>query len=142
MRFRLLAEARVVFLELARKCDILIPNLAEAEIMTGLHERESMLDALIHSTTPSRLEGRRQGAWYADSGTRFLLVSPVPEIDPVGAGDAFCASSFGLLDGPPLGTPSRGAALARSASLHSVITGVARPDWAPSVHGRSSVPGR
>ena len=37
MRFRLwsASEARIVFLELARKCDILIPSLAEAEIMTG-----------------------------------------------------------------------------------------------------------
>jgi sugar/nucleoside kinase (ribokinase family) len=56
MRFRLWSpsEARSVFLELARKCDILIPSLVEAEIMTGLKEGEgeSMLDALVSLGLP------------------------------------------------------------------------------------------
>jgi 2-dehydro-3-deoxygluconokinase len=56
MRFRLWSpsEARIVFLELARKCDILIPSLVEAEIMTGLKEgeSESMLDALVSLGPP------------------------------------------------------------------------------------------
>jgi 2-dehydro-3-deoxygluconokinase len=117
MRFRLwsASEARVVFLELARKCDILIPSLAEAEIMTGLKESESMLDALI-SLGPRQvvLKAGDQGAWYADGEERgFCPCYSVPEIDPVGAGDAFCAGLLsGLLDGQPLREAvKRGAAL-------------------------------
>jgi 2-dehydro-3-deoxygluconokinase len=119
MRFRLwsASEARIVFLELARKCDILIPSLAEAEIMTGLKEGEgeSMLDALVSLGPPQVvLKAGDKGAWYADGAERgFCPCHSVPEIDPVGAGDAFCAGLLsGLLDGQPLqDAVARGAAL-------------------------------
>jgi 2-dehydro-3-deoxygluconokinase len=119
MRFRLwsASAARIVFLELARKCDILIPSLAEAEIMTGLKEveGESMLDALVSLGPPQVvLKAGDKGAWYADGAERgFCPCHPVPEIDPVGAGDAFCAGLLsGLLDGQPFrGAVARGAAL-------------------------------
>jgi len=117
MRFRLWSpsEARVVFLELARKCDILIPSLAEAEIMTGLKEGESMLEALISlGSRQVVLKAGDKGAWYADGLERgFCPCHTVPEIDPVGAGDAFCAGLLsGLLDGQPLrDAVKRGAAL-------------------------------
>jgi 2-dehydro-3-deoxygluconokinase len=119
MRFRLwsVSEARIVFLELARKCDILIPSLTEAEIMTGLKEDdgESMLDALVSLGPPQVvLKAGDKGAWYADGAERgFCPCRLVPEIDPVGAGDAFCAGLLsGLLDGQPLrDAVARGAAL-------------------------------
>jgi 2-dehydro-3-deoxygluconokinase len=117
MRFRLWSpsEARVVFLELAGKCDILIPSFAEAEIMTGLDETESMLDALISlGASQVVLKAGDKGAWYAEGAERgFCPCHPVPEIDPVGAGDAFCAGLLsGLLDGQPLrDAVTRGAAL-------------------------------
>jgi 2-dehydro-3-deoxygluconokinase len=119
MRFRLwsASAARIVFLELARKCDILIPSLAEAEIMTGLKEveGESMLDALVSLGPPQVvLKAGDKGAWYADGAERgFCPCNPVPEIDPVGAGDAFCAGLLsGLLDGQPFrDAVARGAAL-------------------------------
>src|SRR6266478_10159915 len=72
MRFRLWSskEARVVFLELARNCDVLIPSLAEGEIMTGLKGGdggESMLDALLSLGPPQVvLKAGDKGAWYAD----------------------------------------------------------------------------
>jgi 2-dehydro-3-deoxygluconokinase len=119
MRFRLWSpsEARIVFLELARKCDILIPSLVEAEIMTGLKqgEGESMLDTLVSLGPPQVvLKAGDKGAWYADGAERgFCPCHSVPEIDPVGAGDAFCAGLLsGLLDGQPLrDAVARGAAL-------------------------------
>jgi 2-dehydro-3-deoxygluconokinase len=117
MRFRLWSpgEARKVFLELARNCDILIPSLAEAEIMTGRDESDSMLDALLSLGPPQIvLKAGDKGAWYADDRERgFCPCHVVPEIDPVGAGDAFCAGVLsGLLDGQPLGEAvKRGAAL-------------------------------
>jgi 2-dehydro-3-deoxygluconokinase len=117
MRFRLWTpnEARTVFLELARNCDVLIPSLAEAEIMTGLTGGDSMLDALLSLGPPQVvLKAGDKGAWYADAaGHGFCPCHPVPEIDPVGAGDAFCAGVLsGLLDGQPLREAvTRGAAL-------------------------------
>jgi 2-dehydro-3-deoxygluconokinase len=118
MRFRLWSpkEARNVFLELARNCDVLIPSLAEAEIMTGLNnEGEHMLDALLSLGPPQIvLKAGDKGAWYADGTERgFCPCHSVVEIDPVGAGDAFCAGVLsGLLDGLPLrDSVTRGAAL-------------------------------
>lgn len=117
MRFRLWSpkEAREVFLELARRCDLLLPSLAEAEILTGLAERESMLDTLL-ALGPSQvvLKAGEQGAWFADRAERgFCPCYPAIEIDPVGAGDAFCAGLLsGLLEGQPLREAiKRGAAL-------------------------------
>jgi 2-dehydro-3-deoxygluconokinase len=117
MRFRLwtVDEARTVFLDLARKSDILVPSLTEAEILTGLTEPNSMLDGL-RSLGPSQviLKAGVQGAWYADGEERgFCPGFPVTEIDPVGAGDAFCAGLIsGLLDGCALSEAVlRGAAL-------------------------------
>ncbi|HTD13879.1 MAG TPA: sugar kinase [Chthoniobacterales bacterium] len=107
MRFRLWSqnEARIVFLELARKCDLLIPSLVEAEILTGLKEHEPMLDEL-RALGPSQvvLKAGDQGAWYAEGTERgFCPCYPAAEIDPVGAGDAFCAGLLsGLLDGQAL----------------------------------------
>ena len=117
MRFRLwnADQARIVFLDLARKCDILIPSLTEAEILTGFTEHESMLDAL-RGLGPQQvvLKAGDQGAWYADGDNRgFCPCFPITEIDPVGAGDAFCAGLIsGLLDGCSLPEAvRRGAAL-------------------------------
>jgi 2-dehydro-3-deoxygluconokinase len=119
MRFRLWSadQARSVFIDLAKKCDILIPSLAEAEILTGFteHEHDSTLDEL-RSLGPAQvvLKGGDKGAWYADGEKRgFCPCFPVMEIDPIGAGDAFCAGLIsGLLDGRSLPEAvSRGAAL-------------------------------
>jgi 2-dehydro-3-deoxygluconokinase len=117
MRFRLwnADRAKTVFLDLAKNCDILTPSLAEAEILTGFTEPDSMLDGL-RSLGPSRviLKAGDQGVWYANGEERgFCPCFPVKEIDPVGAGDAFCAGFIsGLLDGCPLPEAvTRGAAL-------------------------------
>jgi 2-dehydro-3-deoxygluconokinase len=117
MRFRLWnsEQARTVFLELARNCDILIPSLAEAEILTGFAEPDAMLDGLRALGPPQViLKAGDKGAWYADGERRgFCPCFPVREIDPVGAGDAFCAGLIsGLLDDLPLPEAvTRGAAL-------------------------------
>jgi 2-dehydro-3-deoxygluconokinase len=104
MRFRLwnVDQARNVFLKLATKCDILVPSLTEAEILTGFTEHDSMLDGLRQLGPPQVvLKAGAEGAWYADGETRgFCPCFPAVEIDPVGAGDAFCAGLISaLLDG-------------------------------------------
>jgi 2-dehydro-3-deoxygluconokinase len=149
MRFRLWSanEARIVFLELARKCDILIPSLAEAEIMTGLNGAESMLDALRSLGPPQIvLKAGDKGAWYADGGeTGFCPCHSVPEIDPVGAGDAFCAGVLsGLLDGQPLrDAVTRGAALgAFCVSTFGDYQGLPDRQGLKAFMEGSSIPGR
>jgi 2-dehydro-3-deoxygluconokinase len=49
MRFKLWSvdQARPVFIDLARKSDLLVPSLAEAEILTGHTEPEALLDELL-----------------------------------------------------------------------------------------------
>jgi len=83
--------------------------------MTGLTGAESMLDALLSLGPPQVvLKAGDKGAWYADGAEHgFCPCHSVPEIDPVGAGDAFCAGVLsGLLDGQSLREAvTRGAAL-------------------------------
>jgi 2-dehydro-3-deoxygluconokinase len=117
MRFRLWTadQARPVFLDLAKKCDVLVPSMAEAQILTGCTDVEAMLDGL-RALGPSRviLKAGDQGAWYDGGEERgFCPCFPVTEIDPVGAGDAFCAGLIsGLLDDCSLPEAvTRGAAL-------------------------------
>jgi len=149
MRFRLWTpnEARTVFLELARNCDVLIPSLAEAEIMTGLTGGDSMLDALLSLGPPQVvLKAGDKGAWYADAAEYgFCPCHSVQEIDPVGAGDAFCAGVLsGLLDGQPLrDAVTRGAALgAFCVSTFGDYQGLPdRPGLKAFMEG-SSIPGR
>jgi 2-dehydro-3-deoxygluconokinase len=117
MRFRLwdADAARIVFLELARRCDILVPSLIEAQILTGEKEQNAMLDGLQKiGSFQVVLKAGERGAWYADGDQRGFCPSfPTTEIDPVGAGDAFCAGLISaLLDGCSLPKAvTRGAAL-------------------------------
>jgi 2-dehydro-3-deoxygluconokinase len=103
MRFRLWPreEARTVFLELAQRSDVLLPSLVDAEILCGKGEAEAMLDRL-RELGPNRVAIKlgETGVYFGDEKHRaHLPCFPVPEIDPVGAGDAFCAGVIsGLLD--------------------------------------------
>jgi 2-dehydro-3-deoxygluconokinase len=103
MRFRLWPreEARTVFLELAQRSDVLLPSLVDAEILCGKGEAEAMLDRL-RELGPNRVAIKlgEKGVYFGDEKHRaHLPCFPVPEIDPVGAGDAFCAGLIsGLLD--------------------------------------------
>jgi Sugar kinases, ribokinase family len=103
MRFRLWPkeEARKVFLELIKRSDVLLPSLVDAEILCGQSDPEAMLDRL-RELGPKRVAIKlgEKGALFTDGKNRsHLPCFPVPEIDPVGAGDAFCAGVIsGLLD--------------------------------------------
>jgi 2-dehydro-3-deoxygluconokinase len=103
MRFRLWPkeEARTVFLELARRSDVLLPSLVDAEILCGEREIDAAMDRL-RELGPRRIAIKlgEKGVAFADEKNRsHLPCFPVAEIDPVGAGDAFCAGVIsGLLD--------------------------------------------
>jgi 2-dehydro-3-deoxygluconokinase len=103
MRFRLWPqeEARTVFLELVKRSDVLLPSLVDAEILCGKNDPETMLDRL-RDLGPKNVAIKlgEKGVFFADEKNRsHLPCFPVSEIDPVGAGDAFCAGVIsGLLD--------------------------------------------
>jgi 2-dehydro-3-deoxygluconokinase len=103
MRFRLWPreEARTVFLELAKRSDVLLPSLVDAEILCGMCDPEAMLDRL-RELGPKRVAIKlgEKGVFFADEKNRsHVPCFPVSEIDPVGAGDAFCAGVIsGVLD--------------------------------------------
>jgi 2-dehydro-3-deoxygluconokinase len=117
MRFRLWPkdEARTVFLELAKRSDVLLPSRVDGEILCGKSDPEAMLDRL-RELGPKRVAIKlgEEGALFADEKNRSLFPCfPVSEIDPVGAGDAFCAGVIsGLLDHIPFAeSVRRGAAM-------------------------------
>ena len=103
MRFRLWSakEARPVLLEIARRADVLLPSQVEAELLAETDDLDRARERLLElgpGQVAIKLGG--EGARFAD-GPRRGTVPPfaVPEVDPVGAGDAFCAGIIsGLLD--------------------------------------------
>jgi 2-dehydro-3-deoxygluconokinase len=103
MRFRLWTreEARPVFLELAQRSDVLLPSLVDAEILCGKGDLDAMLDRL-RELGPQRIAIKlgEKGVFFTDEKSRsHFPCFPVLEIDPVGAGDAFCAGVIsGILD--------------------------------------------
>lgn len=140
-------ESLVLFAPSERENFVLIPSVAEAEIMTGLNGGESMLDALLSLGPPQVvLKAGDKGAWYANGAERgFCPCHSVPEIDPVGAGDAFCAGVLsGLLDGQPLaGAVRRGAALgAFCVSKFGDYQGLPERAGLEAFMEGSSIPGR
>ena len=106
MRYKLWTAqaARPVFLELAARSDVLLPSLDEAKLMTGLDKLDQIAEALLQlGPTYVAIKAGDQGAYFADGSSHGLIPPfPVREIDPIGAGDAFCAGVIsGLLDGLP-----------------------------------------
>jgi 2-dehydro-3-deoxygluconokinase len=93
-------EARVVLRSLVSQCDILLPGMDEAQLLTGLSDPE-MAARELHGLGP-RIVVVKLGAEGALALDANGQVSRAPAlhleriVDPVGAGDAFAA---GLLSG-------------------------------------------
>jgi 2-dehydro-3-deoxygluconokinase len=93
-------EAREVLRSLATHCDILLPGMDEALLLTGQSDPETAAREL-HGLGPQLVVIKlgAQGALALDGNSHVTRSSAVPVeriIDPVGAGDAFAA---GLLSG-------------------------------------------
>jgi 2-dehydro-3-deoxygluconokinase len=117
MRFRLWSkeEARAAFLELVKRSDVLLPSLVDAELLCGKSDPEMVLDQL-RALGPKQIAIKlgERGVFFSDQKEKgHLPCFPVSEVDPVGAGDAFCAGVIsGLLDGVSFGeSVRRGAAM-------------------------------
>lgn len=85
------------FFEHARGADILLPNLEEAEALTGLSDPAAALARLAQSFPTVALKCGGEGAMLAANGQTFRLPSRrVDVIDTTGAGDAFNAGFLHL----------------------------------------------
>jgi 2-dehydro-3-deoxygluconokinase len=97
------AEARSVMRDLASRCDLLLPGLDEAELLTGEADPEAAARALARlgpSTVVVKLGARGALALTGDEIVRVPGTPLERIIDPVGAGDAFAAGWLaGLLRG-------------------------------------------
>ena len=73
-----------------------LPNLEEAEAITGHSDPETAIRALAEAFAVVALKGGAQGAWVSSRmGLQHVAAQKVPVIDTTGAGDAFNA---GFLD--------------------------------------------
>jgi 2-dehydro-3-deoxygluconokinase len=97
------AEARSVMRDLAGRCDVLLPGLDEAELMTGESDPEAAARALAKLGPASVVVKLGAGGALALTGEEVVRVPGLPlerVVDPVGAGDAFAAGWLaGLLRG-------------------------------------------
>lgn len=76
--------------------DVFLPNLEEAEAITGKADPREAIDALSSAFPVVALKGGAQGAWLSSDRNVFHAAARnVPVIDTTGAGDAFNA---GFLD--------------------------------------------
>ena len=91
------AEARPVLAALAGRCDIVCGDVDEAAVVTGLDPgapAEALLDGLLAlgpSMAVLKLGRSGAAALDRDGTTAHAPALAVEPLDPVGAGDAFCA---------------------------------------------------
>jgi sugar/nucleoside kinase (ribokinase family) len=80
---------------LLRACagvDVFLPNLEEAEAITGHADPEAALTALSGAFPVVALKSGAQGAWVSSrAGFHHAAAKKVPVVDTTGAGDAFNA---------------------------------------------------
>ena len=96
-------EARRVLMDVASRCDIVMPGLEEGEILTGEQTPEKIAARLLENgARVVVVKLGEQGAYYATPElSEYVEGFPVKQIvDPIGAGDAFAAGFLsGLLRG-------------------------------------------
>jgi len=96
-------EARRVLMDVASRCDIVLPGLDEGRILTGERTPEAIAARLLENGARAAVvKMGKRGAYYATrKKTGYVEGYPVePIVDPIGAGDAFAAGFLsGLLRG-------------------------------------------
>ena len=107
------------FLTAVAGATILVPNLEEGQLLTGLNDPTEVAESLASRFPLVALTLDRSGVLVARPGQSVTAVDAVPTtiVDPTGAGDAFTAGFLGayLFSGDPTAAASVGAALASTA---------------------------
>lgn len=75
-------------------CDVFLPNLEQAQGMTGRHDPHAVADALLALGAPAvALTMGADGVLYADASERFEVPGvPIDVVDTTGCGDALSAT--------------------------------------------------
>ena len=98
------------------RCSVLLPGVAELELLAGVSGVEPSARALFKSRTLEIivLKRRKRGATLLEERTKIDVPAyPVKEVDPTGAGDSFDAGFLcGLLENRPIEECGRIAAAA------------------------------
>ncbi|WP_246795014.1 sugar kinase [Burkholderia perseverans] len=86
-----LARARAVMLEALRRTDICLPSWDDVTVLTGLDERDAIVDALLDcGPGVVALKLGKEGAYVATRDARRLVPAFVVDaLDATGAGDCF-----------------------------------------------------
>ncbi|BCU81572.1 2-dehydro-3-deoxygluconokinase [Polycladomyces abyssicola] len=96
-------EARRVLIDVASRCDIVMPGFEEGEILTGEQTPEKIAACLLaNGARVVVVKLGERGAYFATpEQSEYVEGFPVKQIvDPIGAGDAFAAGFLsGLLRG-------------------------------------------
>ena len=129
-------EARSVMRDLAARCNLLLPGMEEAVLLTGESDPEvaaRQLSALGPATVVVKLGAAGALALTGDA-LRPVPGHPVERVvDPVGAGDAFAA---GFLTGLLRGFTADAACVWQTAAAHSPCC--RRAIWRPYPAGKKS----
>jgi 2-dehydro-3-deoxygluconokinase len=92
-------------MDIASKCDIVLPGLEEGEILTGESTPEKIACRFLQNGAKlAVIKLGERGAYYANAQeAAYVEGYPIKQIvDPIGAGDAFAAGFLsGLLRGWP-----------------------------------------
>ncbi|MGB4595732.1 MAG: carbohydrate kinase family protein [Anaerolineaceae bacterium] len=113
---------RGLFIEYARKADVVSPNLAEIRTLTGKYELEDILSYCHHEGfNKLLLRMGSQGVLVMDEEGKWFITPPYPEtniLDATGAGNACCGGFIaGLFLTKDLQTASKYANISSSLAL-------------------------
>lgn len=97
-----IAEAREVLLPIAEQADYFLPGLDELKLLYDTNDEDEVFSRLKELKGVSIVKGGNDKTFLVDTGsvTSFPYISVEKVVDPVGAGDGFCAGFVaGLLKG-------------------------------------------
>lgn len=94
-----LARARAVIRETIAQCDLFLPSLDDAELFTGLADRDTIMDWCLAAGAPSVvLKLGKEGALLGmPQGRHHLPGRVVDAVDATGAGDCFAGALLARL---------------------------------------------
>jgi 2-dehydro-3-deoxygluconokinase len=128
-----LARARAVIRETLAHCDIFLPSLEDAELFTGLHDAEAIIDWCLQAGAPTVvLKLGKQGAVIGTAHERVRIAGhTVDAVDATGAGDCFAGALMArLVAGDALADAARyaNAAAALTTTGFGAVAPIPRPE--------------